>query len=291
MSSLKELRGRINSVTATLKITDVTRMISGAKLHKAQDALAVFAAYKRKINATLAEFVASNPDVQIPLCNRRKQIKNIALVAFSSNSGLCGAFNTNVIKRTSERLKSYDNTVNITLYAAGKKIYDAFANSKELNVKGPYPELHDSPTFRTISPLADELIASFTAGEIDEVLLIFNKFKNILIQNITEEPLLPLPLTAPEREAGARPIDYIVEPDKISLIRQLAPQMVRLTLFEKLLQSATAEHGARSAAMQAATENAKDLISDLSLEYNKVRQASITGEILDIVGGAEALKG
>ena len=291
MSSLKELRGRINSVSATLKITDVTRMISGAKLHKAQDALSVFSSYKRKINTMFFDFATSNPDIHIPFVEVRKQVKSVVIISFSSNSGLCGAFNTNVIKKTADLIKSYPETVEITLYAIGKKIYDAFVGNKRISLKGTYSELLDAPAYSSIVPLADELSASFLSGELDEIRMIFNKFKNILTQNITEEILLPMPTTTERRKATNPEVDYIIEPDKICLINRLAPQMVRLSLFEKLLQSATAEHGARSAAMQAATENAKDLISDLSLEYNKVRQASITGEILDIVGGAEALKG
>ncbi|MDR2562733.1 MAG: ATP synthase F1 subunit gamma [Prevotellaceae bacterium] len=291
MASLKELRGRINSVSATLKITDVTRMISGAKLHKAQETLSVFTAYKRRINSVYYEFVASNAEAHIPAAESRKQIKSVALIAFSSNSGLCGAFNSNIIKRTSEIISAYSPDVKITLHAIGKKVYEAFAGNKSLTVNGPYPELHDLPMYSSSAKLSALLSESFLKGEVDEVRMIFNKFKNILVQNTTEETLLPMPAKEAAGKEQKSKIDYIVEPCKQDLISYLAPQMIQLAFFEKLLQSATAEHAARSAAMQAATENAKDLIHELSLEYNKVRQASITGEILDIVGGAEALKG
>ena len=267
-------------------------MISSAKLHKAQDTLSVFSSYKRKINSVFFDFAASNPEIRIPFVEVRKQVKSVAIVSFSSNSGLCGSFNTNVVKKTADLIKSYPETVEITLYAIGKKIYDAFVGNKRIKLKNTYSELVDAPAYSSIVPVADELIASFLSGEKDEIRMIFNKFKNILTQNVTEETLLPMQTaTTKNRKTANSETDYIIEPDKISLINLLAPQTIRLSLFEKLLQSATAEHGARSAAMQAATDNAKDLITDLSLEYNKVRQASITGEILDIVGGAEALKG
>ena len=296
MSSLKEIRGRINSVSATLKITDVTRMISSAKLRKAQNILSEFLLYKKKISDIFFDYLSLESDnICVPLAEERKFVRNIAIVSFSANTGLCGAFNMNACKKTADIVKSYSTTGNVRLYTIGKKVYDAFAGDKNIKLKGSYHELLESPVYSLITPIADELIDLFLSGEIDEVHVVFNKFKNILTQNITEEILLPLPVqflsNAETEKVTTLRTDYIIEPDKISLIKTLAPQMFRLSLFEKLLQSVTAEYGARSSAMQAATDNARDLISDLSIEYNKVRQASITGEILDIVGGAEAIKG
>lgn len=289
MPSLKEIRGRINSVNATLKITDVTRMISSAKLHKSQNELNSFRPYKDKITSifyNLANLLTGTP---VPLMKNNAGSKNVIIVAFSSNTGLAGAFNMNVIKKTNEVIDRYrSQSYNITLYTIGQKVYDGFSQYRNITLEKGYTGILEHPSYAETSKLAENLIQLFLNNKADEVVIIHNKFKNILTQYITEKKLLPLEL--PQDSTGDFSTDYIMEPDKTALLKTLAPQSVKLELFESLLESLTAEFGARSSAMQTATDNGNDLINELNIQYNKVRQSAITGELIDIVGGSEALK-
>ncbi|MDR1129637.1 MAG: ATP synthase F1 subunit gamma [Prevotellaceae bacterium] len=287
MASLKEIRGRISSVSATLKITDVNRMISSAKLHKAQSSLTSFSLYKKGILSTFYDLVNSLSETNIPLMAENSSAKKVLIVSFSSNTGLCGAFNSNVIKRTEEMIREYSSkSYNVILYTAGKKVYDGFSHNKNLeleNISGIY----DHPTYTKISEIAGKIISMYLNREVDEVVMIYNRFKNILTQYISEKKLLPV--TNEDEHKDSYP-DYIMEPDRETLVGVLAPQVVKLSFYETFLESQTAEYGARSSAMQAATDNANDLLGELSTQYNKVRQSAITGELIDIVGGSEALK-
>ena len=284
--SLKDIRGRINSVTVTLKITDVTRMISSAKLHKAQNTLRTFSKFK---NETEELFFALVSGASIPLSEKRQTTKNVVIAAISSNSSLCGAFNLNLIRQTGDTVNKYKKSgADVTLYAFGKKVYDAFIGDKSINVKGPYYDLIMRPDYNSFTPVAEEIIGLYAKKEADAVEAVYNHFKNILTQYPVSEKILPI--TIPEEKQDSKFENYILEPDKEELISFLTPQTIKLMLYEKLLESAAAEHGARTSAMQAASDNAMELIDELSLKYNKLRQASITKEILDIVGGAEALR-
>jgi F-type H+-transporting ATPase subunit gamma len=212
--------------------------------------------------------------------------KKVLIVSFSSNTGLCGSFNTNVIKKTDEiigryRSKSYD----VILYTIGKKVSDGFLHNKNIMLKN-LSEIYDHPSYTKVSEVAEKIITMYQNKEVDEVVMIYNRFKNILTQYISEKKLLPL---TNEVHKDSYP-DYIMEPDKKTLVDTLAPQIVKLMLYETFLESQAAEYGARSSAMQAATDNANDLLGELSTQYNKVRQSAITGELIDIVGGSEALK-
>jgi F-type H+-transporting ATPase subunit gamma len=288
MPSLKEIKGRINSVSATLKITDVTRMISSAKLHKAQGLLTSFSIYKKSILSTFYDLVNSLSETDIPLMTENTKSKKVLIVSFSSNTGLCGAFNNNVIKKTAEtieryRAKSYD----VQLYTLGKKVYDGFAQNKNIPIENIPPEIFEHPSYTSVSEIAEKIITMYLNKEVDEVIMIYNRFKNILIQYISEKKLLPLANDTDDKKSFP---DYIMEPDKETLVSALAPQAVKLVFYETFLESLAAEYGARSSAMQAATDNANDLLGELSKQYNKVRQSAITGELIDIVGGSEALK-
>jgi F-type H+-transporting ATPase subunit gamma len=289
MSSLKEIRGRINSVSATLKITDVNRMISSAKLHKVQGSLNSFSIYKKNILSTYYDLINSMSEIDnIPLMVKNTKTKKILIVSFSSNTGLCGAFNSNVIKKTTETIAQYKaQSYDVMLYTIGKKVYDGFSSNKNITLENIPPELYDNQSYTNVSNITEKIITMYLNKEVDEVIMIYNRFKNILTQYISEKKLLPL--TNENIPQNSYP-DYIMEPDKKTLINLLTPQIVRLTFYETFLESLAAEYGARSAAMQAATDNANDLIEELSSQYNKVRQSAITGELIDIVGGSEALK-
>jgi F-type H+-transporting ATPase subunit gamma len=288
MASLKEIRGRINSVSATLKITDVNRMISSAKLHKAQSSLTAFLHYKNSILSTFYDLVNSLPEANIPLMNENTGAKRVLLISFSSNSGLCGAFNSNVIKKTAEMIEQYRaNSCNVALFTLGKKVYDGFSQNRNVTLENIPSEIYEHQSYTKVSEVAEKAVAMYLNKEVDEVVMIYNRFKNILTQYISEKKLLPL--TDGNVRKNSYP-DYIMEPDRKTLVDVLAPQIVKLTFYETFLESLAAEYGARSSAMQAATDNANDLLGELSTQYNKVRQSAITGELIDIVGGSEALK-
>jgi F-type H+-transporting ATPase subunit gamma len=288
MSSLKEIRGRINSVSATLKITDVNRMISSAKLHKAQGSLNSFLHYKSSILSTFYDLINSLSETNIPLMKENAEAKKVLIVSFSSNTGLCGAFNSNVIKKTAETIDKYQaESYNVALYTIGKKVYDGFSQNKRVALENISPEIYDHQSYTKVSEIAEQIITMYLNKEIAEVVMIYNRFKNILTQYISEKKLLPLTNGKVYKDLY---LDYIMEPDKKTLVDVLAPQVVKLTFYETFLESLTAEYGARSSAMQAATDNANDLLGELSTQYNKVRQSAITGELIDIVGGSEALK-
>jgi F-type H+-transporting ATPase subunit gamma len=287
MPSLKEIRGRINSVSATLKITDVNRMISSAKLHKVQGSLNSFLHYKNSILSTFYDLTNSLSAMNIPLMEENIDTKKVLIISFSSNTGLCGAFNSNAIKKTAEVIEKYRaKSYNVTLYTIGKKVYDGFSQNKNITLENIPPEIYEHSSYAKLSEITEKIITMYLNKEVDEVIMIYNRFKNIMTQYISEKKLLPL---AANCSQSLYP-DYIMEPDRKTLVDVLAPQIVKLTLYETLLESLAAEYGARSSAMQAATDNANDLLGELSTQYNKVRQSAITGELIDIVGGSEALK-
>jgi F-type H+-transporting ATPase subunit gamma len=214
--------------------------------------------------------------------------KTILIIAFSSNTGLCGAFNSNVIKKTTEMIEKYrTKSYNVLLYTIGKKVYDGFSHNRNIRLENIASQIHDHPSYAKLSEIAEKIITLYSTKEVDEVIMIYNRFKNILTQYISEKTLLPLPND--NVPTNSYP-DYIMEPDLGTLISVLAPQVVKLTFYETLLESLAAEYGARSSAMQAATDNANNLLGELGTQYNKVRQSAITGELIDIVGGSEALR-
>jgi F-type H+-transporting ATPase subunit gamma len=288
MPSLKEIRGRINSVSATLKITDVNRMISSAKLHKVQGTLNSFSLYKKSILSTFYDLENSLSETNIPLMTENVDTKKVLIISMSSNTGLCGTFNSNVIKKTAETIEKYRaKSYSVILYTIGKKVYDEFSHNKNITIENLASGIHDHPSYAKLSEIAEKIMTIYLNKEVDEVIIIYNRFKNILTQYISEKKLLPM---TNEHTCKDSYPDYIIEPDKQTLISILTPQVVKLTFYETFLESLVAEYGARSSAMQAATDNANDLLGELSSLYNKVRQSAITRELIDIVGGSEALK-
>jgi F-type H+-transporting ATPase subunit gamma len=292
MASLKEVKGRITSVTSTQKITAAMKMVASAKLRKAQGQIERFQPYQLRLNEILNDFLASETDFTSPFAEKR-ELKSVAIVVISSNSSLCGAFNSNIIKLFERELAAYDDLSkeNIYIYPLGKKIYDAVVKM-DLKPEGEFSELMDKPGFEGAKEIMDKLMTDFLAKKVDRVKLIYTHFKSTASQQLICEQVLPIVLANKKAKAGSdkRAADYIVEPDKPSVIASLLPKSLRSKMYASILDSAAAEHAARTVAMQIATDNAGDLLDDLTIQYNKTRQQAITSELLDIVGGSEALK-
>lgn len=288
MASLKEVRARISSVSSTRKITSAMKLVSASKLRRAQDAITSYLPYQQQLTSMLENFVASSTEeLSLPLTQKR-EVKRVAIVCISSNSGLCGAFNSNVIKRTNQLLAEYEDLgkENIILYPIGKRMVTAM-RKKDFSIAGSYDFLLDKVNYSQVVDLVDELVDLFLSKRVDRIELVYNHFKNAASQEVRSEVFLPI---APVVEGKRKSLDYILEPSKEEVVAKLLPKVVRLRLYSAILDSLAAEHGARTTAMQVATDNAGELIQELTLMYNKARQAAITSEIIDIVGGSEGLK-
>lgn len=289
MPSLKEVRARIASVTSTSKITSAMKLVSAAKLRRAQDAITCFLPYQQKLMQMLANFIASSTEeLSMPLAQDR-ELKHVVIIAVSSNSSLCGAFNSNVIKEALKQIKCYSSVgkSNIKIYAIGKKMREAIER-KGFHTEGDFSELVDKPDYDKTVVLVDDLINKFINKEIDKVVLVYNHMKNAASQELKAEQFLPV-APSPSIDGEKHSVDYILEPDKDKVILELVPKVVRLHLYGAILDSVAAEHGARTTAMQIATDNATDMIQELTLKYNKARQATITNELIDIVSGSECV--
>ena len=290
MASLKEVKTRINSVQSTRKITSAMKMVASAKLHKAQGAIENMLPYQRKLNKILTNFLSADLPVESPFCVERP-VKRVAIVAFSSNSSLCGAFNANVLKMFLQTVGEYRELGqdNILIYPVGKKIEEAV---KKLGFfpQGSYQKLADKPSYDEAAALAKLLMELFLEKNIDRVELIYHHFKSMGVQELLRERYLPIDLSAVQNdeEGGGGVNDYIIEPSAAQLIADLIPQVLSQKIFTAALDSNASEHAARTLAMQIATDNANELIQELTKQYNKTRQQAITNELLDIVGGSMA---
>ena len=290
MASLKEVKTRINSVQSTRKITSAMKMVASAKLHKAQGAIENMLPYQRKLNKILTNFLSADLPVESPFCVERP-VKRVAIVAFSSNSSLCGAFNANVLKMFLQKVGEYRELGqdNILIYPVGKKIEEAV---KKLGFfpQGSYQKLADKPSYDEAAALAKLLMELFLEKNIDRVELIYHHFKSMGVQELLRERYLPIDLSAVQNdeERGGVVNDYIIEPSAAQLIADLIPQVLSQKIFTAALDSNASEHAARTLAMQIATDNANELIQELTKQYNKTRQQAITNELLDIVGGSMA---
>lgn len=342
MPSLKEIKGRINSISSTLAITSAMKMVAAAKLQKAQMAIQNMLPYERRLHSMLIDLMGavnmSAPASEegsarlVSLSNQpdhtesegayslmaQREVRKVAIVAFASNSSLCGAFNSNVIREATAVINEYRASglgdADITVYSVGRKMAEAM---KKLGFPSPadFTKMSDSPSYDAASALAQELLDGFVSGRFDKVELVYNHYKSTSSQPTTRQTYLPLSLadatadlqagkiadSASESDTnrGAEPVgapvvrqgsptteDLIVEPSKEALIATLLPKVIRLRVFTTLLDSAAAEHAARTVSMQLATDNGNDLLQELTLEYNKGRQQKITSEILDLVGGS-----
>lgn len=292
MPNLKEVRVRITSVNSTRQITSAMKMVSAAKLKRAQNAIIQMRPYANKLREIL-ENLSAGLDSSEGIFSAEREIKNVLIVAFTSNRGLCGAFNANVIKE-SRNLASQFKGANVTVICAGKKAYDYFRKT-EFNIKGAhlprnFNHLYDKISYEHTAVEVEKIMKAFAEKQFDKVFLVYNAFKNAAVQVLTKEQFLPV--TPPKSATGKKTrTDYIFEPEKEELVLELIPKSLKTQFYKALLDSHAAEHGARMTAMHKATDNASDLLKELRLSYNKARQAAITKEILEIVGGAEALKG
>ena len=287
MANLKEIRNRIASVSSTMQITSAMKMVSAAKLKKAQDAITAMRPYSDKLTELIQDLSASADTDQRNLFAAVRQEEKILLVAITSNRGLCGAFNTNIIKETLRLSKEEFEGKTVELVTIGKKGSDIL--SKSLPFKSSHDDVFDDLTFENTAKVAKSIMEAFVGSEYDKVILIYNRFKNAATQLITVEPFLPIVSKSSEDETSNG--DYIFEPSQEEIINELLPKSLKIQLFKAIRDSLASEHGARMTAMHKATDNATELRDQLKLTYNKARQAAITNEILEIVGGAEALKG
>ena len=290
MASLKEIRARISSVASTQKITSAMKMVSAAKLKKTEGITTRFLPYKNKLSEALANYLGSlEGEVSIPLAEHR-EVKKVALMAFSSSSGLCGVYNSNVSKLFKQAYDEYVEKLgakNVTVFLFGKKIND-YAKKFGIKVEKTYEPLAEKMSYELAMEVSDMMVELFLSHKVDRVELVFNHFKNAGVQVPTREVVLPLKA---EAASGGMSFDYIVEPDKETFVNQLIPKVVRTNFYSIMLDALTAEHGARMTAMHIASDNADQLSQELKIQYNKARQNVITNELIDIVGGAEALNG
>ena len=284
MANLKEIRNRISSVSSTMQITSAMKMVSAAKLKKAQDAITAMRPYSDKLTQMLVN-LSSSVDFENVYLSPRK-VKNKLVVCITSNRGLCGAFNSNVIKKCTEIANSSDESV--SFLCIGKKGGDIL--SKTHNVIQSNNAVFDDLTFENISAIAEKLMSMFLNKEFDSVQIVYNKFKNAATQIVIQEQYLPIENNDSENDQKESS-DYIFEPTQVEIISELIPKSLKTQLYKSIRDSYASEHGARMTAMHKATDNATELRDQLKLTYNKARQAAITNEILEIVGGAEALNG
>lgn len=284
MANLKEIRNRISSVSSTMQITSAMKMVSAAKLKKAQDAITAMRPYSDKLTELLQSLSATLDADSGSKFALEREVKSVLLVPITSNRGLAGAFNSNIIKETL-KLSSEDYlSTEISYLTIGKKANDAFKKTKHLIADRS--EIFDDLTYDNASKIAQILMDTFVDGKVDKVVLVYNKFKNAATQEIMTEQFLPI---VPTKDNLNSNLDYIFEPSKAEIVEQLIPKSLKTQLFKAIRDSFASEHGARMTAMHKATDNATELRDQLKLTYNKARQASITNEILEIVGGAEAL--
>jgi F-type H+-transporting ATPase subunit gamma len=286
MANLKEIRNRITSVSSTMQITSAMKMVSAAKLKKAQDAITAMRPYAEKLTELLQNLSSTlDGDVGGEYTTQR-EIKKVLVVAITSNRGLCGAFNSNVIKEVKSRSSYYEGK-QVDVFAIGKKGNDILI--KTLTVVDNQSAVFDDLTFENVTKIAETLTQKFVSGEYDKIELVYNQFKNAATQIVQTEQFLPLAPIKSDKAASTG--DYIFEPSKEEIVLTLIPKSLKTQLYKGIRDSFASEHGARMTAMHKATDNATDLRDQLKLTYNKARQAAITNEILEIVGGAEALKG
>lgn len=286
MANLKEIRNRINSVSSTMQITSAMKMVSAAKLKKAQDAITAMRPYAEKLTELIQNISATLEENVTNVFAEQRPVNKVLLVVVTSNRGLCGAFNANVLKKTKERMQFYADK-EVEILTIGKKAHDILSKSEKIFANES--QVYDELTFENVADIAQVLMDLYVNEKVDRVEILYNQFKNAASQVVMTEQFLPLaPIDSGDENAVA---DYIFEPSKEEIINSLIPSSLKTQLFKALLDSNAAEHGARMTAMHKATDNAGELRDQLKLTYNKARQAAITNEILEIVGGAEALNG
>ena len=288
MPNLKEIKSRITSVKSTIQITSAMKMVSAAKLKKAQDAIIQLRPYSNKLTEIMSSVSSASEDSSQNKYLEVRDVNKILLVPITSNRGLCGGFNANIIKKTIEIEKELNSKSELTILSIGKKSSEFFKKNK-YNVHSTHDDVFQDVNYEDVSKIAELILNDFANEKFDKVILVYNQFKNAATQIVMQEDFLPLNKTQSENSQEA--VDYIYEPGKNEILNELIPKSLKTQLFKAILDSNASEHGARMTAMHKATDNATELKNELTLSYNKARQAAITGEILEIVGGAEALNG
>jgi len=287
MANLKEIRNRISSVGSTMQITSAMKMVSAAKLKKAQDAITAMRPYSEKLTELLQNLSATLDSDSGSKYSDQREVENVLVVAITSNRGLAGAFNTNIIKASRLLAKETYAGKKVDFVTIGKKGNDIL--SKEGTILESNTAIFDDLTFAATSEVAEMLMEQFSQGNYDKIVLVYNNFKNAATQLVLTEQFLPI--LPPKSNETSTSADYIFEPSKAKIVEGLIPKSLKTQLFKAIRDSVASEHGARMTAMHKATDNATELRDALKLQYNKARQAAITNEILEIVGGAEALAG
>jgi F-type H+-transporting ATPase subunit gamma len=284
MANLKEIRNRITSIGSTMQITSAMKMVSAAKLKKAQDAITQMRPYADKLTELLQSLSATLEDEVGGVYSEQKEVSKVLLVVITSNRGLCGGFNSTVIKASIKNIENNYKGKQVDLLTIGKKGHDIL--EKNFKVIENQNEVFDNLTFDNVAVIAEKIMSLFAEGKYDKIELVYNQFKNAATQIETIEQFLPI---SPMESESTNNIDYLFEPSKTEIVLKLIPKSLKTQLYKAIRDSYAAEHGARMTAMHKATDNASELRDDLLLTYNKARQAAITNEILEIVGGAEAL--
>lgn len=296
MANLKEVRTRIASVKSTQQITSAMKMVAASKLRRAQNAILQMRPFASKLKEMLQNLSASlDAGDQASIFSEQRTPAKVLVIPVSSNRGLCGAFNANVIKKAVSLIESEYKTQyksgNVSLMTIGRKVSEFF-EKRDFNVIEKHDDIFDNLAFENVSVIAEDLMQGFANKEFDRIVVIYNQFKNAATQTLVAEQLLPVePVEIEEGANESSRADYIFEPNKQEIVLDLIPKSLKVQFYKALLDSFASEHGARMTAMHQATDNAQELLKDLNLTYNKARQASITNEILEIVSGAEALKG
>ncbi|MDP2237364.1 MAG: ATP synthase F1 subunit gamma [Bacteroidales bacterium] len=292
MPSLKEVRTRIESVNSTRQITSAMKMVAASKLRKAQNSIITMRPYAAKLHELMQNIATNLESSSQGKFSVVRPLERILIVPVTSNRGLCGAFNANVIRQTNkiinEKYSSQLEAGNVSLYCIGKKGLEFFRKSK-ITILDSEINVFDKLSFETVVPLAEKLMKHFEDASFDRIVFVYNQFKNAGSQTLIEEQLLPIELPAKVESDNVEGPEFIFEPDKVQILDQLIPRTLKMQVYKMLLDSYASEHGARMIAMHKATDNASEMLKELKLTYNKARQASITKEILEIVGGADAL--
>lgn len=292
MASLKEVRARISSINSTQQITKAMKMVAAAKLRRAQDNITQLRPYAQKLSQMLGTISAGAETASESPYKQARPVERVLLIVITSDRGLCGAFNTNAVKGAlalmDEKYAAQARSGNVEIMAIGKKGAEAFAR-RGFRVNTTHVDTFGSLNFATVKAAAEEAMDGFAGGRYDAVDIIYNEFRNAAVQIVRTEPMLPIVATAPAAGATVAAINYTFEPSEEEIVTELIPKTLKTQLYKAVLDSNASEHGARMTAMDKATDNAGELLKELKLVYNRTRQAAITTEILEIVGGAEAL--
>jgi len=289
MANLKEVKERINSVSSTQQITKAMKMVAAAKLRKAQDRITQMRPYSQKLTAILNNISAGKEGNTDIVYAQEREVRNVLIIPITSDKGLCGAFNTNVLKAAMVDINSHFAGKNVTVLPLGKKALDFFKKRGFTTISDFYKVFSDV-SFGNVKNAAEYVMNAYEEGVYDQVVLVYNEFKNVATQYVQVEQFLPIQKAEADDDAGATDADYIVEPSQTYIIEELVPNSLKIQFYKAILDSNASEHGARMTAMDKATENAGELLKELKLVYNRTRQAAITNEILEIVAGAEALE-